>query len=325
MWGNKQGWIISAALVVIMTAVLGLLARADHISAPTDFVKSSGVLDPLPPIAAMARVLPMDQEGDAATAYRKAIASYHQNERKYEAFAESTKTDPQTLAPLIEGLTALKEGTRLNKLTLFTHNPKSVINYDSTATDLPAIENVALAACRLGLLLKDEKPKEAMALFEAAFGAGAKLFNERVTWDECRTGMGLMGSSAGYIGKLSAKAGNSDRAAAVATFEEARLALYKDKLAGIATALTTVDPRVMSRYAGDIFVVAEQSQERMWRVEAIRKLGIMRYANMVNKRAADELTALRRVQKYAKDPDPVIAAAGEAASTLTMTGFRTLR
>jgi hypothetical protein len=325
MWGNRLGWNISAALVVLTVVVLVLMARADRVSPPTAFVTSSGVLDPLPTIASMTRVLPLDQEGDAADAYRKAIASYRRNERSYEAFSTSMKTDAQTLAPLREGLDALKEGTRLNRLTLFSRNPTAVINYDSTTTGIPAIENVGLAACRLGLLLKDENPKEALALFEAAFGAGAKLYNERVTWSECLAGLGLMGTSSGYIGKLSEKNGDAARASAAMAFDEARKALYLDKLQNIAVAMTSIDPKVMGRYVGDIFVIAEKSQERMWRVEAIRKLGIMRYADMTNKRAGDEAGALRAARRYANDPDPVIAAAGKAASDLTPIQFNTLR
>jgi hypothetical protein len=210
MWGNALGWKISAAIVVAVLAFLFLLSRTDTISSPTAFSTGS-VMEPLPPLPGMADVLPMTDDGDAADAYAKAIASYQKNRRAYEAFADTTKTTPDKLAPLKEGLDALRAGTRMSRLTLFTSKPESVITYDSSVGDAGALKAVGQAAARLGFLLKDDQPKEALAWLEAAFGCGAKMYNERVTYGECFSGLELMSSSVDYIAKVSDTARRSSR------------------------------------------------------------------------------------------------------------------
>jgi hypothetical protein len=317
---------ISAGMVIVMMGLLFVLAQADTISPPTPFARNASVLEPLPPLAGMSDVLKMDQAGDAAPMYRKAIASYRRNERAYESFGKSTKTDEKTVGPLREGVEAIKAGTHLSGMELFEADPASVINFDSNKTDIPALEAVGLAAARWGLLIHKEQPKEALELFEAAFGLGAKMFNERVTLAEARAGLGLMASSTTYIARLSKTLGDTEREQAALAFDEARKAYNTEHLDAMIRVLTSPDPNVMGKHVGDIFVIAEHSKERMWRVEAIRKLGMMRFAAMRGKRKGDQLGSLRAVRKYAQDPnDPVIAAAGKAASALTEGEFRMMR
>ena len=325
MFGNRLGWIISAAMIAFTAILLLLASRADTISPPGAYTRNPAVLAPLPPLPGMNAVLAMDEPGDAAAAYAKAIAAYHRNESAFERFAEGNLSTPAIVAPLQEGLDALKSATRLSRCTLFTASPATIVNYDSVNSDLTALDAVATAAARLGLFTRDADPKGAMALFEAAFGCGAKLFNERVTYNECFVGLGLMGQSTKYIALLSEKAGDAARAEATRTFEVARAAYATDNLLPTANVLRTIDPRKMGLYVGDVFAFASGSQERMWRVEAIKELGLIRFAAMTDKRKGDQLGALRASRKYALDPDPVIAAAGKTASELTPEGFNQIR
>src|SRR5690606_7281242 len=110
--------------------------------------------------------------------------------------------------------------------------------------------------------------------------------------------------------------GDTARADAARAFEANRKAFYDEQMKPMARILTSLDPNVTGRHVGDVFVVAEQSKERMWRVEAIKKLGIIRFMQFTRKRKGDELGALRAVRRYAQDPDPVIATAGKVASAL---------
>jgi hypothetical protein len=315
MWGNALGWKISAAIVIVVVGFLFMLARTDTLSPPTAFSTGS-VMEPLPPIPGVADVLPMTDDPDAATTYAKAIASYQKNRRAYESFANSVKTDAGAIAPLKEGLDALRAGTRMSKLTLFTSKPDTVIRYDTSTGDAGALAAVGRAAARLGFLLKDDKPREALVWLDAAFGCGAKMYDERVTYGECFAGLELMSASAGYIAKVSDKLGDKDRAEAARKFDQARKDVYATSIEPVVGAINVIDPGKLGRYVGDYFVVAESSQERMWRVAAIRTLGIVRKADFVGKRRGDELGATRAARRYAKDPDPVIAAAGKAAAEL---------
>jgi hypothetical protein len=316
---------ISAGMVVVMVGLLFLLSLADSVSPPSTFASNATALAPLPPLGGMGEVVKMDEAGDAGPTYRKAIDACKRAPKAYETFSKSTKTDEKTVGPLRPGIDALKAGTRLSGMTLFAAEPRSVINYDSEKTDIPALQAVGMAAARWGLLIHKESPKEAMELFEAAFSAGAKLFNERVTLAECQAGLGLMGASTTYIARLSEAAGDKERAETAKAFDEARKAFNETYLDAMARIVTSVDPGVLGRHVGDVFVVADSSKERMWRVEAIRQLGKIRFAAMRDKRKGDQLGAMRAVRKYAQDPDPAIAAAGKAASELTERDFRMLR
>jgi hypothetical protein len=321
MFGNFLGWMISACIVVVTGGFLLMISKAGEVSPPTAF-SGPKVLAPLPPLNGMNAVLPLTEDADAADAYAKAISSYERNRRAYERFEDGNKSDAATLAPLREGLDALRSATRMQKCTLFTKNPEKLIGYDTTKTDLVALRGVGLAAFRLGFLTRDDDPKEALAWLEAAFGCGVKLFNERVNYDECFVGLELMGNSVAYIAKTCDKLGDKPRADAAREFDQARLVYYTDNLEPNAKVLNVIDPRLLGQYVGDYFVVAEESQERMWRVGAIKTLGIVRVAQMTDKRIGDKLAATRAAQKYAQDPDPVIASAGKKAAELTRETFR---
>jgi hypothetical protein len=325
MYGNRLGWMISAGMVIVMTGLLVMLAKADTISPPSAFARDPAVLAPLPPLEGMSEIVSMDEAGDAGPTYRKAIEAFKRNPKAYETFQTATKTDEKVVGPLREGVDAIKAGTRLSGMVLFAAEPASVINYDSERTDIPALQAVGMAAARWGLLIHKENPKEALALFEAVFSLGAKLFIERVTLDEARAGLGLMGASTTYIARLSEPTDKA-RAAAAKAFDERRKAYNADHLDAMARVLTSVDPGVMGRHAGDVFVIADRAAEPMWRVEAIRQLGKMRFAKMRDKRRGDELGALRAVRRYAQSTDnPAIAAAGKAAVGLTEPDFRMMR
>jgi hypothetical protein len=74
-------------------------------------------------------------------------------------------------------------------------------------------------------------------------------------------------------------------------------------------------------HAGDVFHIARSAKDRMWRVEAILKLGRMRYNAA---RLADQQAATRALEELSDDADPVIRAAANAARNLTVQEYRML-
>jgi hypothetical protein len=77
-------------------------------------------------------------------------------------------------------------------------------------------------------------------------------------------------------------------------------------------------PRIAAN-AGDVIRFAKMAKERMFRVEAILKLGRYRFDSA---RGADQLAAPRILGELEKDPDPVIETAAEAALGLTIEQYR---
>lgn len=321
MYGNKLGWMISTGIVVLTAVMLLALMRMDTISAPTPFASNSTNLGPLPPLGDPSAVLTMDQPGDAADLYRKAIATYASNEKVFRKLNETKKFDKAALPAMQPAFDALKAATKMQSMTLFSADPSSVMYYDSTKGDLPKIKAVGDAAVQVALYVRDDKPDESKALNEAVFGLGLKLFNERVTWDECWAGIELMSMSNASLQRQAERAKDTEREAALKAVADQRKA-FVEATNPMQRVLRSPDRNVMGKHVGDVFVIAEKSAEKMWRVEAIRKLGIIRFASMAGKRKGDQLGALRVAKKYAADKsDPALSAAGQAAAALTLPEF----
>jgi hypothetical protein len=83
--------------------------------------------------------------------------------------------------------------------------------------------------------------------------------------------------------------------------------------------LTSADPAKIAANAGDIFRFATRSRERMFRVEAILKLGRYRFNSA---RAADQMAAPRFLRFLGHDADPAVRAAAQAAGGLTVEQYR---
>ncbi|HLL90254.1 MAG TPA: hypothetical protein VK324_13220, partial [Tepidisphaeraceae bacterium] len=158
------------------------------------------------------------------------------------------------------------------------------------------------------------------------FSAGVKLFNERVTYLELQAGMEMMSGGAGMIEKISRDSlKDAARADAAKAFADALRDYQTGTLDPIARALTSIDPKVVRQHAGDVFAFAEQSKEKMWRNEAILKLGRMRYFVGTNGRVGDQKGAMRKVRRYAESPDKATRAAGTKARDLTLAEYNSMR
>ena len=83
--------------------------------------------------------------------------------------------------------------------------------------------------------------------------------------------------------------------------------------------ISKADQQSIAEHAGDIFRFAAKSKEKMFRVEAILKLGRYRFDAA---RAADQLAAPRFLRRFQRDPDPAIQAAAQAAANLTIEQYR---
>jgi hypothetical protein len=82
------------------------------------------------------------------------------------------------------------------------------------------------------------------------------------------------------------------------------------------------DQATLEQYAGDVFYFARHAPERMWRVEAIMKIGRYRYNAG---RVGDQRSAIKVLKELSNDPDPVVRAAANEAQELTIEQYRMLR
>jgi hypothetical protein len=101
--------------------------------------------------------------------------------------------------------------------------------------------------------------------------------------------------------------------------EAATVEFDKNSVLPIYEVLVSADPQRVAANAGDVFRFATLAKERMFRVEAILKLGRYRFDAA---RQADQIAAPRFLRRMATDPDPVIRAAATAAGGLTVEQYR---
>lgn len=317
MWGNALGWCISVLIVVATFGGVILLDRhLSTVTPVTEFVRDPANLLPIELPVPPRSLLPPAKSADAADWYRQAIELYSQRPDDYERFAASARRSDD--ANGLDALDLLIPASECSHMNLFASSPPSIVRYGDKP-QLAAIRMLGKSANRLGALLRFEnRPDEAMKYHLAAFALGARLYEERLTLDELLAGLELMSEAAGGIVAGSSGGIDTER------FQEYRskyLPWYESSIKPTQRIITSIDPSVMAMHSGDVFYIARRGKERMWRVEAILKLGRLRFNAA---RIADQQAAARALQELGNDPDPVIQTAVAAARGLTIEQYRML-
>lgn len=330
MFGNAIGWVISAVLAGLTCWGVWFIGTLNEISPPStgivaktgnvklDLLSHPEMLDVIKlPFDAQAIMPAMTEAKDAAPLYRQAVEKYNSDKFTYRDLFESGKPKTTDLKDL-PALQFLIDARNCKTMNLFGTHPRDVIAYDRAASDrVEAIYTLGKTASRLALYIKNEQPDEALKLAEAAFSLGDKLCEERLRWREFEAGAELVRDGAFVIKSL------DPARATAADIDGAMRDLLKNRCMPLWTAIGSADPAVISRTAGDVFYVAKNSKERMWRVEAILKLGRNKFDMGSFGRGADQRWSKLLVKRMANDEklDPVVRTAAEAANDLTLEGY----
>jgi hypothetical protein len=328
MFGNRLGWGISAALAVIIGLGLWLIVSANAISRPSQGMVAQKVslnllshpemLDPIQlPFNPQAILPSMTEAKDAALLYRNAIDECKSDVYTYRDMYQAgkggkPKSDNYKDLPAIAFIVDARNCTTMN---LFAARPEEVIDYGKEGgAPIDLLYYVGKAASKIALRLPADRRDEALALAEAVFSLGVKMCNERLRWQEFTYGAELLREGAYMINKL-----DSARPAAGAV-DAGMKQLLESRCNPLAHVITSVDQDVIGRTAGDIFYIAKNSKERLWRVEAILKLGRYKFNVGTEGRGADQRAAIFAVKRMAADAklDPVLRAAAKAADELTL-------
>lgn len=348
MWGNLTGWIIAAGLAAALfflgSTIVGLGRPSDPVPiARLVNGKPSG--KPMSPAESLAKLeLPVSPKsivqpevnGDAGPKLREAIAALNEGDvlRQYDRFVNSTRRQQIDYDRLpMRPIELLIEAGRMRSMRFLDVAPEKSINYDTESrTELRQIDLVAKAAIALGYW-KAFKPQGADAMqdapgarriFESVFVLGGHLFDERVVYDELNVGLEWMASAAGGLMKLAKEQGNTELLARLETFDSERAKYVVNHIIPIWRVISSMADNVIAQHAGNVFQLAEQSEDPVWRVEAILKIGRFRFSAG---RAGDQGHAdriLRRLARETED-DPRLRAAVSAAKTLTVEQFRLIR
>jgi hypothetical protein len=178
------------------------------------------------------------------------------------------------------------------------------------------------AAIHAALIIQKDRPDDARRLYEAVFSLGQKLFDERLSYAELDTALTLMAKGSTMIRINAESSGGSAKADAVKQFDEARIKYVKERIQPMVRVIGSNDQQVLEQHAGDVFYFARHAPERMWRVEAILKIGRYRFNAG---RVGDQRSAMTVLRKLSEEHDPVIRTAANAAQQLTIEQYRMLR
>lgn len=317
MFGNRIGWGISLGMVVVFAALMWLFVELGRLSPPTRFSQDAVLNQPIALPVSPDTIYQANQPGDAGPIYRRAIDVYNANRSQYEELARDPKPNLNARIPAID---ALLEAAPLREMQLFERSPGDALAYTMRETaDLQTLVKIGELANRLALFHASGGNKQrATQLFEAAFALGDKLFKERVSYAELSAGMGLMAAAAEGMQRHVATEDQKPRLAAFLDGYRTHRTVLQD----IQKRINSIDSRISYRHVGDVYyIIRTPSIDRMWRAEALMKAGRYRFDAG---RAADQRGALRVIQPYLDDPDPVLRHAATKATDLTLVEYRRL-
>ena len=315
MWGNSLGWGISALIVAVTVGALLWVSRTlNQISDPTPFSTTSGAADALTMPAPPDGALPDNSAGvDTVALYHQAIDLYQKDPISFDRFlAQHDAENFKVVAPAID---LLRQAAGKNSLGIFAATPEEAVNYDPNIP-LKVLKEIGDCANEAGLVKKVAKDNDgAIANFQAAFSLGQRMADERLCYAELSDGIGLMDGAAIEMADIAKDIGDQTKADALNQFALGLSDFSNHKLVPIQTVLSSIDQPTIEQYAGDMFWLAKNSKERMWRVQSILALGRLKYnaSKPGDNRGAQRVTT----EIAGTDPDPVIKTAAKAASDLT--------
>ena len=316
MWGNKAGWTISALIVAVFVGAMYFLQTVGMSASEMTpkFAAEAGNMQPLSLPTAPESIVSMTDDCDAAPAYRQAIQEYQDHKFDYD-------TKPGSTVAKLTAADKLVEATHCRKLTLFSSEPKQVMNFDSEIEPIAALQKIGILTVNRALALNLDKDYPGATKYaEAAFALGAKMFNERVRFDEMEAGLGLMGSAGTVLMKVATAQGDSGRAEQLKKFDDARKA-YAGRdgpLQDLRIITRNIDGKTSGSRAGDVFWLAQKSPERMWRIEACFQLARMTHNVGDDGHASDQRNAQKILRRLADtETDPLVKAAATRARDMT--------
>jgi hypothetical protein len=331
MFGNRLGWGISAVLALCTLGLFWMLAGLNAVSPPStgvvsrtgnvalNLAKNPQKLDPLVLPFNVAAILPnMTDPASPAPIYQEAIADYKAHPDTYTAHPPANLTS-------LKGFDALIRARVCRPSVVFAPRETFIIGYEIGSSkpleDVRALFDVGKSASRAALSAQPSQEADALLLAEAVFSLGAKLFDERLRYEEMTDGAELMRDGAYLIAKF-----DPSRAQAVAGVDPALKQLLADRCVPLWTVISSVDPGVVGRTAGDIFYIAKHSRERLWQIEATLKLGRLKHDQGEGGRGGDGRAAALAAKRMANDDalDPAVRTAAQRAVDLTVEQHRML-
>ena len=328
MFGNKQGWIISVLIAAAMGWILVKFGQAPAIAKPSgQFVNLTQPIKlPIVPAEALPGV--MTEDRDAGEQYRQAIQAYMDDRKTYDK-AEPKYYDRRDKLPAIDLLVSAAPAKRA---TIFSPKPETLVNYRYPWPELDALMKLGLIANSIAFSAQARDDQETTRKYaNACFSLGAKLYEERLTHGEFDVGLKLMQTAGDTFKSLAKRKEDSAAQAKWEQFGQQTNTYYVNNIQKLYQKVVSQARPDVAAYAGDVFELARNSPDRMWRVESILKVGRYKFNAT---RSGDQVGAKRMLsddpgqfgyEDWTKHEDPAVRTAAKAAKELTIEQFRMIQ
>jgi len=317
MFGNALGWLISALIVAACIVFLVFVGQQGQVSPPGQVGQNAANWKIEMPVEPVTLAPFMVEATDPVALYRQAIDLFEADEFELKRANSFTATDSAQAQRWSKMIQLIVQAARSSRPAVFGNRLADVINYDPDQQHIESLRTIARMAIRMGLLYGTEsKYAEQRQHLEAVLALGCKLYAERLTLAEYMLGTELLGESSLGLANQAKRIGETAREASLKEFNDKRLESFRKQIEPVRAAIMVVDP-----YPGDIFALAENSGEAMWRVEAILALGRLKFSA---ERPGDTRGASAAIESLCNHGDPRIRTAARAAKDLTIEQFRKL-
>ena len=337
MFGNRLGWSISAVIVLVTAVVLVMLSRYGEPSLPGELGRNAASHTITMPVEPAALARHMTEGFDPGPVYQEAVAAYAADPEAYDGHDRIKATEDERLAKLRPGLDLLVKASQSKVPNVFGANPREVINYDPDRPKINALRKLGKSAIYVGLLYnREKKPDEARRLYEAAYALGAKLYHERLIWEEFDAGLELLGDTSQALSRLGEATAQPELVSIYGTFNRQRMELYEQRVKPLHHAVKALNP-----YTADMIAIAMNGGDHLWRVEATLALGRCQWSASHydvpypavppkdipegSGHFGDQQAARKALDLLINDADAGVRIAAELARNLTVEQFRKLR
>lgn len=333
MFGNKPGWIFAAMLLGLEIWVVWFIVNLDSIQKPSTGVIPKAKLTlnitqrpellqeiqlPFQPSAIYSG---MTKSEDAGPLYREAIEKYLTNldvyEKAYDKQAKQFRSMNYKDYPGLEQLVKARECASMN---LFQSRPDVAINYKNfqETFDPPYMLGKFANGLAFRLSADADKKDQAKLLAESVFSLGIKMMQERLRYAEFDNGQRIAREAALILGRI-----DPSKMDAVKKMDEGLRDMIRGSLNPMAHIIMSVDQEVIGPTGGDVFYIAKNAKERMWRIEAVLKLGRYKFDVGIPGHGPNQKWARIWVRKMSNDTreDPMVRSAATAAHKLDAEGY----
>ena len=331
--GNRTGWIVAGALVVVIGGIvvlaafpelrywLGLEARPEvptNIRAEMLERKDVGIS-----VAEIVGAVP-GAPGNAGEDYQKATDMVKAN---MTAMTDVRNALDANKEPEQAGVDALKQldavvaaGAAKAQMELTRMRGSRKFTCISTFKTASNLVDVAGALEALGDYYRKKKQyAEAERVLQHEFILGWHMMQERARVRMVQMGMGFQDSALGKLKELYQAMGAKEG--------DARLQTIERYSAGLGTMTDVFDRKAKWLWAGkpipeDAFTILEKDKDRAWRVDAL--LVIARFKFPETDENPYRQRAIAALEKFANSPDPIEALAAQSGKELTKDEFARL-